>query len=288
MRRSLFVSFLGVLLLASASAVAYTDDDQSLTPQSLIDRHLATIGTSDARAAHRACGVVGTAKFTIAIGGAGQADGSFKLASDDLKLRMVMKFNTPNYMGEDFTTDGSKVNVANLVGSKTTLLGPFFADRMPLLKERLFGGSLSGTWVFLDPKAPSKVKYNGLKTVEGRSLHELEFEPRKDVGDVRIRIYLEPGSFHHVMTTYDTKMVAQTSRFSTTNSRQMGSLASQESRISLREQFDDFKTVDGVTIPMRWTIDLTNDAKGASQLRWIISVEDVMHGEIDPASFKIR
>jgi hypothetical protein len=225
----------------------------------------------------------------VTIGGAGQVDGLAKLASDGAKLRIMMKFNTPSYMGEDLVTDGSKVNVANLVASKATLLGPFFAERPSLLKEGLVGGTLTGNWLLADSKVLQlKLRYNGVKSVEGRSLHELEFEPRKDVGEIRIRLYLDTETYRHVLTVYETKRINQGSQSASVRGRSMTSLGSEESPISFKERFEDFQTVDGVTIPKKWTMDLSYDAKAASQLRWVVSVDDMFHGEIDAASFKTR
>lgn len=289
MRRGVVIFVVGLSLFATFALTGLAQENQKLTLQQVIERHVAAVGTSEARQMHRACGLQGTAKFRIAMGGTGQAEGPFKLASDGQKLRMVMRFNTGNYMGEDFVTDGAKVQVANLVSGKPTLLGQFFADRASLLKEGLFGGAIGGDWVLFDPKATElKLSYNGLKNVDGRPLHELVYEPKKNVGEIRIRLYLEPETYRHVLTMYDAKMFSQGGTTAMGRGRSAPDMTRQESRISLKEQFDDFQQVDGVTMPKKWTMELTNDSKGGSRLEWIVTVEDVMHGEIDAASFKMR
>lgn len=289
MRRGFVVLLVGLSMSGSFSLVCSAQENPKLTLQQLIERHVAAVGTAEARAMHRSCGLIGTARYSIAMGGTGQVDGQFKLASDGQKLRMVMRFNTANYMGEDLVTDGAKVQVANLVSGKATQLGQFFADRSSLLKEGLFGGAIGGNWVLFDPKATDlKLKYNGVKNVDGQPLHELEYEPKKDVGEIRIRIYLAPETYRHVMTTYDSKMFSQSRSMSMGRGRSGPDITSQESRITLKERFEDFQQVDGVTMPKKWEMELTNDSKGGLRLVWVVAIEDVMHGEIDEASFKMK
>jgi hypothetical protein len=289
MRRLFFVLLLLATLFAIAAEPAIAADNPKLTLEELIARHLASIGKPEARAANQSCGVDGAAKFMVTVGGAGQVDGSLKLGSDGQKLRMVMKFNTPSYMGEDFVSDGSKVYVASLVSSKTTLLGSFFFPRSSLLKEGLFGGTLTSGWLFLDPKAPQlKLKYNGLKKVEGRELHELQYEPRKDAGDIRIRIYFEPDTYRHVLTIYDVRAVNSKSQTVSVNARSSAGIVSEESRATLKEQFGEFQTADGLTVPTVWSITLSSDAREASEMRWNVAVQSVAHVAIDPAVFKTR
>src|SRR5690348_15399006 len=214
------IRFLLATIIAAVAIPAVAADTPKVSVEDLIAKHLASLGTSEARAANPACGIEAASKFAVMMGGAGGGDGTLRMASDGQKLRVVMRFNTPNYMGEDLGSDGSKVNVAIRVQGKPSLLSQFFLDRQDLLKEGLFGGTLTSGWLFLDPKAPQfKMKYSGLKKVDGRDLHELQYETRKDIGDIHVRIYLEPETYRHVLTTYEAKMKGQTKATTSTRGR---------------------------------------------------------------------
>ena len=289
MRRSFSVLSLLAAVVVGVAIPAVAADAPKVTIEELIAKHVASLGTPEALAANPACGIEASAKFAVTLGGAGEGAGTLRMASEAQKLRMVMKFNTPNYMGEDLVNDGSKANVSVRVAGKPSLLSQFFFDRQDLLKEGLFGGALTSGWVFLDPKAPQlRWKYNGLKKIDGRDLHELQYETRKNLGEIQIRIYLDPETYRHVMTTYEASMKAQTTNVTTTRGRSLGNLASQESRIRLKEQFGDFRPVDGIMLPSSWTIKMTGDLAGATELTWTINVQDLMHAEIDAATFKTK
>src|SRR5512147_840676 len=148
--RKVLILGLVVLLVATAS---FSADESKLTPDDLVSRHLAAIGTPEARSAAKSRGVDGKAHFQFVAGGGGQTDGDAKMGTDGRKLRFVVNLNSANYTGEDFVTDGSKVNIASVVSSKRSVLGSFLYNRDIVLKEGLFGGVLSTAWPLLNLSA---------------------------------------------------------------------------------------------------------------------------------------
>ncbi len=273
------------LLVLCGAALA----QDSLTAEDLVAKHLAAFGTPEARAAARSRGVDGTAHFEVVLGASAQADGVARMGSDGHKVRCVISLNGITYIGEDFLTDGSKVQIASPVASKRSLLFRFFLARDTLLSEGLFGGVLSTAWPLLDlDHHAAKLRYTGLKKVDGRELHELRYEPKKIAADTQVKLYFDPQTFRHVMTIYEAMIaVAEAQSLSPSATTQRGA-STQESRQTIKETFDDFRTLDGLQLPAHWTIESTNDGNGTSRMKWDIKVENAQHTGIDPGVFRVR
>ncbi len=277
-----------VLLFCLFAAVVVAADGPPMTAEELVARHLAAIGTPEARAAAKSRGVNASAHYEVLLGGAAQNDGTVQLGSDGRKAVFVMRLNGTTYIGEKFVTDGDKVEIAPMVTSKKTILGRFFLTREEPLKEGLFGGVLTTAWPLLDTAHPPKLRYTGLKTIDGRQLHELRYETRKNAGDTDIRLYFDPETCRHVMTIYTvTVPVTEARTISPSATSQIGGSLNEGHQV-VRESFSDFKAVDGLQLPTNWTIDLSSDIGSTTNMHWDMVVQQAVHTNIDPAVFRMR
>jgi hypothetical protein len=114
--------------------------------------------------------------------------------------------------------------------------------------EGLIGGTLSSAWPLLDlaTRGP-KLQYAGTEKVDGRQAHKLRYLPR-DGGDLKITIFIDAENFHHLRTEYERVIAAPMGGTP-------GESASQrEMRYQLVEDFRDFKTEGGLTLPHAYTI----------------------------------
>jgi len=66
-----------------------------------------------------------------------------------------------------------------------------------ILREGLFGGTISTAWPLLDLKPAGEAKYEGVKKIDGRELHDLTYVPNKSSSgsDLTIHLYFEPDTF---------------------------------------------------------------------------------------------
>jgi hypothetical protein len=196
MRKTL-APFLTLLCLSSALAAA---DQPKLTEQELVARHLDSIGSGGARDASRARGVACSVRFVMARGGVGESQGQAKLLTDGRKLRLVIELSDARYNGEDLVSDGSKAAVAANTSGLRSRLGAFLYGRRELITQGLLGGTLSAAWPLLGTASlQPKLRYEGLKKVDGRELHELRYEPRKGASDAKIRAGNLPARPHHLL-----------------------------------------------------------------------------------------
>jgi hypothetical protein len=263
-------------------------EQPKITVDELIARHLASIGDPAARSAAKSRGVAGPLVFRMTRSGAGYGEGKATFLSDGHKLRLVMNLNTANYTGEDVISDGTRSEIASTVSGQRSRLGGFLWTRREIIRDGLIGGVLSTAWPLLDVAATKAVlRYDGLKTVDGRSLHELRYEPRKSDPDLQIKLYFDPESYRHVMTTYEATIPVPQARSINPNSTATNGAATQPLHITLKETFSEFHTVDGLTLPQRWQLQWVSDAAEVPIMDWEINARTVAHRPLDPASFKV-
>jgi hypothetical protein len=139
------------------------------------------------------------------------------------------------------------------------------------MKEGLLGGALSTAWPLLKiQETQPRLKYNKAK-LAGRPMHELEYRPKKGLGDFRIVLFFESETFRHVRTEYRLQNPAK------------------EDHTVLSEEFGDFKEVDGMMLPQRYTISFSSAGprKSTFLAHWIFDAKQWAHnGQIDSSIFR--
>ena len=231
-------------------------DEQSVGD--LVKQHLNSIGTEQARAAVKSRAAEGTLSFQVENANTGHQDGKEVFVSEGDKVVSLLKLPNPNYHGERFVSDGKRTFIAQVKPGAWSTFGDFVMVHNEILTEGLWGGTLSTGWplAHLDERN-AKLKDGGLKKVDGRELRRVEYLPKKH-SDLEIEVYFEPDTFRHVMTVYSLTISPHMGTSDIVSARQ------QETRYRLEERFADFKSVDGLNLPEKWTIEFTyENAAGA-------------------------
>ena len=244
-----------VAIVAMLSLSAAKDE---LQVTDLVKQHLNSIGTEQARAAVKSRAAEGTLSFQVENENAAHQDGKEVLVSEGVKLVSLLKLPNPNYHGERFVSDGKKTFIAQVKPGAWSTFGDFVMVHNEILTEGLWGGTLSTGWALahLDERL-AKLQDRGLKKVDGRELHRVDYSPKKH-SDLDIQLYFEPDTFRHVMTVYSLTISPHMGTSDIATARE------QETRYRLEERFADFKSVDGLNLPERWTIEFTSEnAAGA-------------------------
>jgi hypothetical protein len=253
MRSLIVFAAIIVALVATLSLIAADDKFQA---GDFVKEHLNSIGPEQARDAVKNRGAGGTVIFELVTGGTEHQEGKEMLVSEGDKL--VSLFDLPNhhYPGERFVSNGKKVYVAETAASVHSALGEFVMVHNEILTEGLWGGTLSTAWALahIDERR-AKLEDRGLKKVDGRDLHRVDYLPKKPT-DLQIELYFEPDTFRHVMTVYSAETSPSMSHSRSDNLRQG------EKHYRLEERFADFKTLDNLSLPSRWTIQFSSDAAG--------------------------
>ncbi len=264
-----------VLALALVCAVqpGRGADQAKLTAEEVVARHLDSIGTAAARAAVKSRTAQGSARMELLMGGSDNAAGSVMLVSDGRRFVITMQFTTGREGGERFVFDGSKTQIAMVKPGVRSQLGEFLYQRDDILKEGLLGGALMTSWSLLDVAGHRpQLKYEGLKQIDGRSLHELSYAPRKGDRDLLIHLYFEPDTFRHVKTVY-----------SFTIARPMGNrrgFERDDTQYRIEEAFSDFRTVDGLTLPGHWNLRYSVSGTSAMIVSYDVALATIAHNNV--------
>ena len=239
---------LALLVCLSLTASSRADD---IKLEEVISKHLDSIGSPEARSSDKGRVILGTATATFRIGGKGQASGPAVLASQGNMSLFGISFDVPEYPRENMGFDGKSLTVADLTPGVRSTLGKFFMTHEMPFREGLLGGTLSTAWPLLDMSSrKATLKYDGMKKIDGRQAYVLRYDPKNDSG-LKTKLYFDAETFHHVRTEYEKRQVQEMVTQPGVTQQQGDSLT------KLVEDFSDFKTESGLTLPHTYKLQLS-------------------------------
>jgi hypothetical protein len=253
------------IVVAAMSSVVAAKDKFQVTE--FVKQQLNSIGTEQARTAVKNRAAKGTVKFSI-LTKPEVWDGSEILLSEGDKLAFLLQFPPAVYRDEWYVRDGNKTSVIPDRPTRWSRLSQFVMVHNEILTEGLWGGTLSTGWALINlDERRARLEDRGIKSVNGRELHRIDYFPKKS-SDLSIQLYFEPDTFRHVMTAY------------VIDNRPMPVYR-------LEEHFGDFKSVDNLSLPGKWTIEFTSNEWLVE--RYEVTEENISHNvSLDPKNFKIK
>lgn len=256
--------------------------DEKLKPEEIVAKHLESIGSHEDRASVKTRVILGISRYVRHGPGGGATEGRAVLASENEKYMFGMKFGVPGYDIESVGFDGKELTVGFVAPGVRSALESLVRNHESTFKHGLLAGTLSSSWPLLainDEKA--KIKYAGVKKVEGASLHQLKYQPRKG-SDLEVSLFFDSATFHHVRTEY-TRVV------SANIGTGVDSSASQrETRYKLVETFADFKKEGNLTLPHDYRIKLQISGSVEILDDWTLKLTDfVFNQPIDQKDFVV-
>jgi hypothetical protein len=305
-----FWAILSSAALVGGLAVPLAAKEAKLKPEELVDKNLASIGTPEARATAKSRVAQGDAVLRLLVGGSGGTSGPVTLVSEGQKVRLLIQFNQRDYHGEEFAYDGKKVTVGyQLPGVRSALEG-FIQQSEEAVLSGLFGGTLSTAWPFYDLSGRgAKLEFAGTKNIDGKELYKLSYHPKKGSGNLKIDLYFDPETFRHVKTVYSMTLQSGLTHSDAplTNSGGGGTAAElgaargqlpsdqlsarqHPSQLILEEDFSDFKTADGLTLPSVWAIKLSQESDtGSSVQQFQMSIHSIRQNvPLEASIFQIQ
>ncbi len=241
-----------------------------ISVQQVVDLHLKSLGSPEALAASKTLAFVGTTSVEFIQGAHGSMSGSSMCVADGNKLAIVMKYEDLEYPGEYFAYNAKEVSVGHIGPGQRSPLGDFLYRNNSIMKEGLIGGVFSGGWPLRDLQEQRADLAYHEATLNGRPMHEIEYRPKKGLRDVKIKLVFDAETGRHVKTEYrirvrDDMSVVPNANFGTLKQGLPDSI------YVLTERFDDFKTVNAMTLPHRYTIDYSVEGQGRTFIaRWIL------------------
>ncbi len=256
---------------------------QKMKPEEVVARHLDSIGSATARASVKTRIIAGTSQVIFRTPPPGQAVGRAVMASEGTKSLLGMSFPTPVYPREQLGFNGNSFVAAYVTPGVRSALGNFLMTHDLVFKQGLMGGTLSAAWPLLDlTNRHPQLEYAGIKKVDDRTVYELKYLPRGG-SDLQISLFFDQDTFQHVRTEYERVIAAPT------GNRDYANVQERETRYKMVEEFSEFKTEGGLTLPHTYKIMLTIDTQGGTFLAdWVIKLTQFDFNQpIDPNSFSI-
>jgi hypothetical protein len=231
--------------------------DEKIKPEEVVARHLASIGSPETRASLHSRLIEGTSLLTVRQGGKGQVEGQVRMASESKMSLISMQFGSADYSEESFAFDGRELTTSHFRPGQRSRLAQLLMFNDEIFKEGLVGGVLSASWPFLKlDERNAKLEYAGTKTSGGRRMHVLRYRPHKST-EMKITLFFDAETFQHVRTEYDREIVATSveriaPRMNTGGQGQRA----RDARIKITEEFSNFKTEKGLTLPHSYKLQL--------------------------------
>jgi hypothetical protein len=288
--------------------------ESPITVQELIKAHLGSIGSPEALKdlKSRVMNGSATATFFITQGGAGgYKSGEFVLASEPGRVGMRMVFGRPEYPGEYFAYDGKEVTVRQVDPGHRLPLADFIYRFDGFVREGLLGGTLSLAWPLLHAEASRDAINYSEGQLEGHPVHVLEYRPRKNSGNMKIRLFFDGKTFRHLRTEYTVRRSSSPTEETSSSPIAYASaradlplmtfdhglvtpllanmIKAPDSTLKLVEKFDDFNPAGNLILPSSYTMEYTIDGQGTSYAAsWKLKAGShfINNGQIDPSFFK--
>ena len=138
--------------------------------------------------------VTGSGKLELIVGGSGTLQGPAILGTEENRLAFLMDFGRADYQREHYIYGDGNIDVAFMVPGQRSPQANFLLTHKYVIDEGLFGGTLSSRWPLLQADMrEAKIKYRGLKKVDGVKMHEMEYRRRKGRQDSKIKIQFDEG-----------------------------------------------------------------------------------------------
>ena len=263
-------SIIAVFLLFIFAFVVNADE---LKAEDIIAKHLESIGTKGKREAVKNRMAMGTSEFESKLPPR-KTVGKSAIVSEVNDLMFISSFNSSEYPYEKIGFFRGSIQIPLALQNARSPLGTFIADHSVLLNEGLFTGSISSTWNLSNPQIKKrKIESAGVKKIDGRKAYVLSYYPKTSSNDFSVKMFFDAETFQHIRTEYRDAVQGATPSF--------GNLGDAFGAVfTLTEEFGDYKTTDGMTLPHSYKIKYMRDSNsGTFEWNWGFKIEQYRFNE---------
>jgi hypothetical protein len=269
-------TFLVVFLL---NLYVFSVNAQELKAEEIISKHLDSIGTKEKRGEIKNRLAAGRSEFESKLPSR-KTGGKAIFVSDANNLFFVSSFNSQEYPFEKIGFFNGKANLPFVTSGTRSPLGAFIADHNIILSDGLLTGSISETWTLLNTRDRKGIfKSAGTKKIDGRETYVLNYFPKGGSSEFTVKLFFDSQNFRHVRTEYRRTIAPKDQPF--------GTLGVQSGvKISLIEDFGDFKNAGDLTLPHSYKIHyMTDSNSGTYEYDWGFKVTQYLFNQNLDANF---
>lgn len=278
----LLIMVVAVGLLFPGAATGSPAPDDRAKVNEILSKHLDSIGKPEVRKTTRPRVIAGAIDITSRARTTAKGKGLFVMASEGVWNVLKMDFGANQYPFDRVGFNGSKVTASQVSPGTYSNLGNFVRSYPVLLKEGLLGGALTSAWLPLNlGDDRGQLEYGGTKEINHRRAHEIRYRPAGG-SDLKISLFFDAETYQHVRSVYAYVISARMSQGGL-GSRPAGgdrvgegSASQSETRVELREEFSDFKSESGLTLPHSYKIHLETVGAGSQFTDWVLTLNRFM------------
>lgn len=275
MKKTILFLFAFALLAPAAFA-------QKADVQELISKHLASIKSAQQKVKITNLTAVGETSWVQGTNHQRRHTGKSVLVSDGRKVALAMSFPLQDYPVDRLLFDGKKVTLPYVRPGVRSALGNFLDANEEIIKEGIFGGVLSTGWIFNHPdEKKGSFSMEGTKKIEGKEAQAVNYNTKSGSG-LTVRLFFDPETGRHLRTEYRRKSTQSMSRTPEASASSTNDIIEEMS-----EDFGDFKTEAGVTLPTSYKIRIAQ-IHGTNSREWTYTMKiDTFYynQQLDAATF---
>ncbi len=274
-----------ILALCVSIFVSASLAKDKMSTREIIDKSLASVGTPEAIANVKTILASGSVDAVFKGRNAGATSGKAVFASEGDKYVVGFRFPNNDYPYEKMGYDGEEFTVGFLAPGIRSPLGEFMLANKETFKYGLLSGSFSTAWELKNYDQ----KFGKLKCGKPKKFKKDSNQKAYKCGynlksaELNVNLFFDEKTFRHIRTEYR-RVVS-----SAIGSEIDNSSSQQESRYRLTEDYDDFKTYEGLTLPTSYLLDLhIETATGTTAMEWRVKIDGMRFNDtIDAAQFKV-
>jgi len=222
---------------------------QKIEVKDIVSKHLASVVSPEQKTKITNLTAVGETSYRQGSNHQREYIGKSVLVSDGKKLALAAGFALQAYEFERVIYDGKKLTLPFVRPGSRSPLGSFLYANDEIVKEGLLGGVLSTGWLFNFPdEKKGSMTSQGGKKLDGKDVHIIAYNARAGSG-LSIRMFFDVATGRHVRTEYRRKTTQAMGRNPDTAANDVNDIIEE-----LSEDFGDFKTEAGVTLPTLYKI----------------------------------
>lgn len=270
-----------ILLLLLAALSFHAVMAQKVEVKDILEKHSTSVGGLEKGEKLKNLTAVGRADYIQGANHQRPWTGKGVFVSEGKKLAVAMSFPLDNYQVERLSSDGDKLIVQFIRPGVRSALGEYLVRNEEIVKEGLLGGVLSTAWLLNFPnEKKGSMSFQGTKKIDGRETYIVSYSTRAGTG-LNVRLFFDADTGRHVKTEYRRVVSAQMGPTPELSARQ------NETIEEFSEEFGEFKTENGITLPSSYKMKLARVVGGnRREFFYNLTFENFYYDQqLDPATF---